>query len=517
MTNRYAVVGPPGTGKTTYLKDQSARAASAFGGDGVMICSLTRAAAAEIRSRTESIPRDCVGTLHSFAYRACGCPEVAETRLDEWNTAHPMLALSPSKAKRKPDQDEVDERPAIVTRGDELHTAMEMARHHRRPVETLNANVRGFAVKWQEWLHDTGYLDFTGMIETALATTERAPGNPLALFVDEAQDMSRLEIDLIRHWSVETNTLVAVGDPAQAINTFRGAVPEAFFDVGDASHRRTLGQSFRVPRLPHAMATRWGRSLLSGIEYRPVEADGVIGRTSESMRYAEGVVRALVRDLDSHTGSVLFQAQAGYMLRPLIAVLKQEGVPFHNPNRPTDGSWNPLARRKNSVSTVDRVAAWLDRRQTLQTVRAWLPMIATKGVLTKGAKNADLNAEHEIPGLFVDDEAMAGAFSGDPAWLRAHVTTEYAKRVDYPLAIWRRAGVDGLSKTPRLILGTIHSMKGAEADSVWVCPDLSPAAWEGFVTRSEAEVRRLFYVAITRTRERLTILNPSGKRAACLS
>jgi hypothetical protein len=235
------------------------------------------------------------------------------------------------------------------------------------------------------------------------------------------------------------------------------------------------------------------------------------------MRYVEDVARELVRDLDSHTGTVLFQAQAGYMLRPLVAVLRQEGVPFHNPNRPTDGSWNPLARRKNSISTADRVAAWLDRKQTLATVKTWLPMIAAKGVLAKGAKGGEVNAEHEIPDLFVSEDAMAGAFSGDPAWLRSHVTTEYAKRIDYPLAVWRKHGEAGLKQTPRLAIGTCHSFKGAEADSVWVCPDLSPAAWETFVTKSEAEVRRLFYVAMTRTREKLTILDPKGRQHACLS
>lgn len=511
MSNHYAVVGPPGTGKTTYLKEQSARAAQVFGGDGVMICSLTRSAAAEIRERAQSIPRECVGTLHSFAFRAIGSPEVAETKLDEWNAAHPMLALSPSKSKKKPDQDSVDDRPAAETPGDQLHTLMEMARHHRRPI--VNPQVQGFAAKWQEWLRDTGYVDFTGMIETALTDTTRAPGNPLAMFVDEAQDMSRLEIDLIRHWAVETNTLVAVGDPAQAINTFRGAVPEAFFDIGDASHRRVLAQSYRVPRRAHAMATKWARSLLIGIEYRPTDADGTIGHTGESMRYPEGVASALVRDLESHTGTVLFQAQAGYMLRPLIACLRKEGIPFHNPNRLTDGSWNPLAKRAKSTSTADRVAAWLGK-QTLATVRLWLPMIATKGVLAKGAKERELNAEHEIPDLFASEEAMAGAFSGDPAWLRAHVTTEYAKRIEYPLAVWKRYGAAGLSERPRLMLGTCHSFKGAEADSVWLCPDLSPSAHRDYVTKGEDEVRRLFYVAMTRTRDRLTVLNPSGRQHA---
>lgn len=257
--------------------------------------------------------------------------------------------------------------------------------------------------------------------------------------------------------------------------------------------------------------------MLKGIEYRPTEVAGEIGRTSSSMRYAEGVAEELERDLDSHSGTVMFQAQAGYMLRPLLAVLRQRGIPFHNPNRLRDGSWNPLARRAKGISTVDRIAAWLKRDQTLEDVQAWLHMIRVKGVLAKGAKERALTAEHHIPELFVSEEAMAGAFSGDPRWLAANVTAEYQKRLDYPLAIWKRYGEAALKAVPRLVVGTIHSMKGAEADSVWLSPDLSPKAWEQFVTVSEDDARRLFYVGMTRARHKLTILDPAGRRAACLT
>lgn len=516
MSEHYAVVGPPGTGKTTYLKAQVERAAVAFGASGVLACSLTRAAAAELRGRADSIPPDRFGTLHSFAFRQLGAPEVAEAHLDEWNEAYPFFRLSPSKGKKAPDKDEADEARGGDEPGDKLHTEMEMNRHHMRPEGAWRDGARGFARKWREWLADTGRVDFTGMIEDALAAVDYAPGQPAAMFVDEAQDMSRLEIELVRKWAADTSTLVAVGDPCQAINTFRGAAPEAFFDVGDAAHRRVLAQSYRVPAKVHAAACKWANGMLKGIEYRPTEVAGEIGRTNASMRYAEGVVEELERDLERHSGTVMFQAQAGYMLRPLIAVLRQRGVPFHNPNRLRDGSWNPLARKAKSTSTVDRVLAWLKRDQSLTDVRAWLPMIRVKDVLAKGAKDRDVTAEHQIPELFLSDEAMAGAFSGDPAWLASHVTSEYQKRIDYPIAVWKRYGADGLARTPRLVVGTIHSMKGAEADSVWLAPDLSPKAWEQFVTVSEDDARRLFYVGMTRARHRLTVLEPAGRRAPWL-
>ncbi len=516
MTNRFAVVGPPGTGKTRYVENQVERAAQVFGASGVLACSLTRGAAAELRGRADSIPPDRFATLHSFAFRQIGCPEVAEAHLAEWNTAYPHFGLSPSKGKKAPDKDDPDEAQASEGPGDELHNEMELNRHHMKPEEAWRGDVRGFAAKWREWLTDTGRVDFTGFIEEALASTEYAPGQPAAMFVDEAQDMSRLEIALIRKWAADVSTLVAVGDPCQAINTFRGASPEAFFDVGDAEHRRVLEQSFRVPGKVHAAACSWARGMLGGIEYRPTDVLGEIGMTTESMRYAEGVAEAIEGDLATLSGTVMFQAQAGYMLRPLLAVLRQRGVPFHNPNRTRDGSWNPLLRRAKSVSTIDRIVSWLRRDQTLADVQRWLPMIRAKGVLVKGAKDRPLTAEHQVPEMFVSEEAMAGALSGDPQWLAENVTAEYEKRLDYPLAVWKRYGERGLVETPRLVVGTIHSMKGAEADSVWLAPDLSPKAWEQYVTVSEDEATRLFYVGMTRARHKLTILEPAGRRAPCL-
>lgn len=516
MNNHYAVVGPPGTGKTTYLKDQIANAAAKLGSTEVLACSLTRGAAAELRERAQSVPGDRVGTLHSFAYRSLDAPVVAETKLDEWNAANPFLRLSAAKAKASPDKDQPEGMPSDETPGDALHTQMELYRHRMVPEQAWRPNVQGFAKKWREWLADTGYLDFTGMIEQAIEHVPYAPGRPLAMFVDEAQDMSRLEMTLVRSWGMEVNTLVTVGDPAQALFTFRGAEPQAFFDVGDASHRRVLQQSYRVPARAHAKAVKWANGLLKGIEYRPTDVLGEIGVTNENMRYAEGVARALEGDLAAHSGTVMFQAQAGYMLRPLVAVLRQNGVPFHNPNRLHDGSWNPLARKAKSTSTADRLLAWLKHDQTFVDVAKWLPMIKVTGVLVKGAKERTLSDDSQVPELFLSEDAMAGAFSGDPKWLEANVTAEYAKRLTYPLAVWKRYGKAGLAETPRLQIGTIHSMKGAESDSVWIAPDLSPKAWKQYLTESQDDARRLFYVALTRARHKLTVLAPSGGRSVVL-
>jgi hypothetical protein len=85
------------------------------------------------------------------------------------------------------------------------------------------------------------------------------------------------------------------------------------------------------------------------------------------------------------------------------------------------------------------------------------------------------------------------------------------------VAAWHsRAGAEHLGdgEEPRVIIGTIHSVKGGQADSVFVMPDVSRPSWGRWPWRRISdEVRRLFYVAFTRAREELVLLDPATGRA----
>ena len=64
-------------------------------------------------------------------------------------------------------------------------------------------------------------------------------------------------------------------------------------------------------------------------------------------------------------------------------------------------------------------------------------------------------------------------------------------------------------------MGTIHSVKGGEADVVYLFPDLSVSGmdeWDGTVEQ-RAPIYRLFYVGMTRARETL-VLCPQAKKWA---
>ena len=90
------IVGPPGTGKTHFCAAQTKLAAEKYGPDKVMVCSLTKAAAAEASGRDSGLLPHMIGTLHSHCYRALGSPKLAETRegIALWNAENKRAPLN---------------------------------------------------------------------------------------------------------------------------------------------------------------------------------------------------------------------------------------------------------------------------------------------------------------------------------------------------------------------------------------------------------------------------------------
>src|SRR6266478_4344712 len=96
MTAITVQIGSPGCGKTYQLALEAAKAAQRYGHDRVIACSLSRTGAKQA-ARTIELPYDQYATIHGFAYRALGSPELAEAHIDEWNTLYPQWELSGGK------------------------------------------------------------------------------------------------------------------------------------------------------------------------------------------------------------------------------------------------------------------------------------------------------------------------------------------------------------------------------------------------------------------------------------
>ena len=72
-----------------------------------------------------------------------------------------------------------------------------------------------------------------------------------------------------------------------------------------------------------------------------------------------------------------------------------------------------------------------------------------------------------------------------------------------------RSNNEQLNKKPRILLSTIHGVKGGEEQNVVLLSDLSLNTQKGY-ERNPDDENRLFYVGATRTKEHLHIVEPKN-------
>jgi len=386
----------------------------------------------------------------------------------------------------------------------------------------------------------TFYTGNTDMIDLAIQDVGTAPGNPDIGFFDEVQDFTPLELALIRKWGAHMERVVLAGDDDQAIYGFKGATPDAFLkpDIPD-SDKIVLSQSYRLPASVHAAAEHWIHQVGHREEklYDPRGEEGLVRRTATAFKQphmlADQIEDSLTTEGTNADGStrpatVMVLATCGYMLDPLKHELRKRGLLFHNPYRRTRGDWNPMAPAKQGqVSSRERLLAYLtlDEREdfglgaglsrpwTGEDVRRWAHVVKKQGIFRRGAAaalealpNRELEFD-DIAALFADEVHLEQAVTPSLDWLQQNLLAASRAPMTYPIEVARKRGAKALLEEPRIVIGTIHSVKGGQADVVYLIPDLSARGSNEWRQRGVPKdgVRRCFYVGMTRARRELVL------------
>ncbi len=532
VTSEYRIFGPPGTGKTTNLTRQIRRAVDRYGPASVLVTSFSRAAAAELIGRDMPITPDRIGTLHSHCYHALSAPVIAESCVDEWNRENPRLGLTPIKRQGKLDGEAAEEAVEQSKDGDQILQQLGRYRGLLIPIKDWPLALRQFEAKWTLYKRDLRLLDFTDLIEQCLHDIPVAPTNPTVIFADEAQDLNRMQLTLVRKWGERANYFIVAGDDDQCIFSFTGASPDAILDpdIPD-DHKIILKQSFRVPQSVHRLADKLIRQLTRRQEkvYLARPELGAVHRISTgTYKSPEYFILSSAEQHLKNGKTVMFLAACSYMLHPVVAALRKRGIPFHNPYRKSNGFWNPLRIGKKG-STASRILSLLvahpdfgngQHRWTYGDIALWADWLVSKGILKHGMKEKlpGFDRTHtatmeELDEIF-ETGALAtlmGAFGGDYQgllnWWRRLLLTDVRSRVQFPADVTAAWGPRALIDTPKVMVGTIHSVKGGQADVVYLFPDLSRAGDAQYQRKGAPHdsVIRTFYVGITRARETLYI------------
>lgn len=522
----FRVVGPPGCGKTTWVARQARRAVDKFGAEGVLLMSLTRAAAREIASRDTGVPDENVGTLHSFCYGLLQRPPMLTSKmLKAWNEKNPHLIVSP-KAVGTSGETVMD-----LEVGSDLLGETTLLRCKRIPFDEWGPQQRDFHQKWEEFKESVGAVEFTDMLERVLEGPDKKPLPPRSasvIFVDEAQDLNALQLEILYMWSKSLDHLILVGDNDQNLYRFIGAKGEAMRGSFDL----VLDQSYRVPKKALEVANRLRDRMVNSdvAEFKPTDEEGELDVGGNYRAFTSYLYEEIEPALKAGE-SVMLLTSCNWMLKDIIDGLREVGLPFWNPYAKRNRRWNPInPKMDGAISTTARVKAYLSAEfdrdfnpmWSVKQVQMWSEMVMASKAFKHGGgatiqKTLDEDKDGKITVRNVLNEIIRpearSILSVELEDLAQFAKPKYIPQIDYIRRMTDRFGQDQLDKNPNIIVGTIHSVKGGEADRVVVFPDISPKWLEGSGDEEydEDEILRIFYVGVTRTKRRLVIGAPATR------
>jgi len=538
------------TGKTSRLATQSIpKAIKKYGNEKVMVVSFTKTGAKEIAmqksritGRTIDLPKEHVGTIHSICYHALGEPTIIEIEkklIQRWNEENPGYQIT---GQTNAIMDNVNGTEISAGKhGDEMLSALNIRRNKMITTRHLYTPLKIFEQKWKQFKEYHECLDFTDLIEKCLKERPYAPDRPSVLFIDEAQDSTKLQLTLARSWGNDMKWIMLTGDDDQTIFAFAGATPDAFLTPSIPKNQKSiLQQSYRVPQ---EILKRANKLILQITKREPkeykarkdhngktVQGEIIVGKDHHvNWRHPGEIINKIENDQ-----TTMILASCSYMLAPTIELLRSNGIAFHNPYRTTRGDWNPLNSKKNSISSKEILINFLsngidEKFWNIPQFITWAQYIKVSdcglkhGLGKKALKALKQAIDDNEPGLHTSREilskiltknAVKCALNRDIGWLTDNLIKTRKETIKYPLSIYSKSkNIEMIEDTPKIIIGTIHSVKGAQADCVILFPDISIRAARHIQTSKEAEdsITRVFYVGMTRARQKLTLAAPSTK------
>lgn len=470
------VLGPPGTGKTTRLvsmvEDQIARGADP---SDLAFVSFSRRAVREVVDRLDAASHDddfpFFRTIHSTAFRLCGLK-----RQDVLQAAHLTQFSELIGMRMRSTTDD----PNLLWEGTLADQALGLWFISRARETTLRSEwkhamladlpwelVDYVVSNYERFKRTNGLFDFHDMIAKAEG---RLPVH--TIYIDEAQDTSTAQWSLLRRIISPDTHVVIAGDDDQCIYSWSGASSEFLLRV--QADVTVLPHSYRLPSTIKDAADRIVQRIRQRRPkvFEPRGTGGVIEWHSE------------LEDLDlGGEQSWLLLARSNYQLGTLRALARQQGVVYTLPS----GEWSW------SLPSVRAAQAYERCRKGHSITRTELRLL-----------NQYLARPKELTRDVFAWEDLWSEDAKNHSWMEALPYMPPGDR-EYIRALRRRG--ESLTRPGRVRIGTVHSVKGAEADNVVLVTDISKKVDHGRAVDPDSE-HRVLYVGLTRAKERVILMRP---------
>ena len=481
------VLGPPGTGKTHTLLNKVDDYLKQTDPDKVGYFAFTKKAANEAKDRAMdkfNLSEDDLPyfrTLHSLAFKRLGINKENVMQRRHYEDLGKKINLPLDYN----DYDE-EETGLFTTKSDYLRI-INLAKlrnitvdqqfnlgEHNQDVEYDKLTI--IANELDRYKKEYGLIDFNDMI-LDFVKSDKSPKFDV-VFIDEAQDLSRMQWDMVNHFNTQDSFIA--GDDDQAIFRWAGADVDRFItQTGKMLH---LTQSMRIPRSVHDFAMKIIERVSNRIhkEWKPKTVEGSVNMYES------------FEDVDLSTGEWMVLTRTRHMLDAIEETLKTRGLYFEN-------KFKKSFEKDIQEAAIDwhnLLKGHLLSYKQLENISKYMgPGHWHKKKMKGMVKESYYGIEQLIKdyGLQVKLD-----------WFEAFDDCSN-NRKEYIRAM-RRNG-ESLKENPRIQLSTIHSVKGGEKQNVVLLTDLTHNTNKAYEKNPDDE-NRLFYVGATRAKENLHVIQP---------
>ena len=491
------IIGPPGTGKTsTLLSLVEEKITKGILPEQIGYFAFTNRAADEAKERAcdqfncESDDLPWFRTLHSLSFRSLGLSRSQvfndEQRKDFGNLMG--LEISGSNAFEEGSF-------AFSKKGDQILGLIEVARVRGLPVRQQWSNT-DLDLSWYEververglteFKRVRNLYDFTDML--SLFLSEDVAPKLHTIFIDEAQDLSFLQWQIIFTLEKLCENIYIAGDDDQAIFKWAGADVNNFLNL--KGNIQVLNQSYRVPQHAHHLAS----ALIKRVSKRRKKHWSPQPKEGRLFWHAD------IEHIDMNNGQWLILARNNYLLNRAESQCRLEGFFYSRGNR-----------KGVRDSLLEAILNWEKLRKGESILASQVREIYRLMTSGRGVDKAFRSLKKVLNDKLLSMKDLLSSFGllTTAIWHEAFdkITD---KEKQYLIACLRRG--EKLTKTPRIHISTIHGAKGSEADNVVVLTDIGQKSWLQMQQDPDDEIR-VFYVALTRVKKNLHIVQPSTSRS----
>lgn len=530
IPNFVAITGPAGAGKTTRIMNivRDELLAAGYEPEEIQIAGLTHATRRAVEAKLPFLPEDNVMTLAAMCYRI-----VAD------NIGNSIQIVTPTK-KRDDDVERYDRyakaneqlifewnhseqgRVCVLPGGtdeklydykqlrenEQLFNAYTANRVRMAPLEEWPELHRRLHRRWTEWKKENDLWDFVDLEEVVL-WDELPPlsrgGAAKVLIFDEAQDYSSLDLAVVHHLGRQVDWYYAAGDPNQRIYDWRGGNNNKHFADG-AADVVTLTKTWRCWQNVYDAGITVINQWKDHWDYGVVETanqNGVVKYDGSLVLNSELIDELLQRLDEPEVEIAVLSSYRSRGMLDFIGALKARGIPFHNPYT-NSNYWQAPGQALARDAVLFAQGAW-----TMGEVFQWSKRILHTGIFKQGwqepAKQLPIDSPFDPKHHFHYNmlSGMAEVFQSQEYaahwYLSRHnsANRQNAERLIH--RTWEQ-----LSAKPRIIVGTIHSIKGGEADIVYLCDELS---YPDTINTMEWERDCRYYVGITRAKKEVVVID----------